>query len=70
MAILQKAVSVAEAAKLLGIGSNLAYNAIQRGEIPSVRVGGRILVTLEALDQMLDTNPGVGNGYDNHISKP
>ena len=70
MAILQKAVSVAEAAKLLGIGRNLAYNAIQRGEIPSVRVGGRILVPLEALDQMLDTNPGGGNGHDNHISKP
>ena len=32
----KKAVSVIEAARILGIGKNLAYEAIQRGEIPSI----------------------------------
>ena len=45
--------TVPEAAKVLGIGKNLAYEAIQRGEIPSVKVGGRILVPVAALDKFL-----------------
>ena len=49
----RKAVSVVEAARILGIGKNLAYDAVARGEIPSIRVGGRILVPVAALDQML-----------------
>ena len=46
-------ISVPEAARRLGIGKNLAYEAIQRGELPSVKVGGRILVPLAALERML-----------------
>ena len=46
-------ISVPEAARRLGIGKNLAYEAIQRGELPSVKVGGRILVPLAALARML-----------------
>src|SRR4051812_48038517 len=33
-----------ETARLLRIGRNAAYEAIQRGDIPSVRIGRRILV--------------------------
>lgn len=36
--------TVDEAAALLGIGRNHAYAAIQRGEIPHIRVGRRILI--------------------------
>ena len=46
-------ISVPEAARRLGIGKNLAYDAVARGEIPSIRVGGRILIPVAALDQML-----------------
>lgn len=45
--------SVPEAAKLLGIGKNLAYEAVQRGEIPSIKVGRRLLVPRAALERML-----------------
>ena len=45
--------TVPEAAKRLGIGKNLAYEAIQRGEIPSIRVGHRLLVPLSALERLL-----------------
>lgn len=50
----QKAVSVITAAKILGIGKNLCYEAVHRKEIPSIRVGGRILVPVAALDKMLE----------------
>ena len=45
--------TVPETAKRLGIGKNLAYDAIQRGEIPSIRVGHRLLVPVAALEAMM-----------------
>lgn len=45
--------TVPETARRLGIGKNLAYDAIQRGEIPSIRVGHRLLVPVVALEAMM-----------------
>ena len=45
--------TVPEAAQRLGIGRNAAYQGVRRGEIPSIRVGGRILVPKRALDDLL-----------------
>ena len=46
--------SVPEAASRLGIGRNSAYEAVRRGEIPTIRIGKRILVPVSALDRLLD----------------
>jgi excisionase family DNA binding protein len=45
--------SVEEAAELLGISRSLAYEAVHRGEIPSMRIGRRILVPKAALERYL-----------------
>lgn len=45
--------SVAEAARLLGIGRGTAYEAVHRGEIPSLRVGRRILVPRATVERLL-----------------
>ncbi len=45
---------VQEAAKILGIGRNAAYEAARRGDIPTIRIGGRILVPKAALERMLE----------------
>jgi excisionase family DNA binding protein len=45
--------TVRQAAQLLGIGKNSAYEAAARGEIPVVRIGKRLLVPKVALDHML-----------------
>jgi excisionase family DNA binding protein len=45
--------TVDEVAKLLRIGRISAYQAIQRGDVPSIRIGRRILVPRLALEQML-----------------
>ena len=47
--------SVIEAARELKIGRGLAYEAIRRGEIPSLRIGHRILVPRKALDDLLNS---------------
>jgi excisionase family DNA binding protein len=48
-----KTYSVPQAAEVLGIGRNQAYEAIRRGEIPAVRIGNRLLVPRLALEQRL-----------------
>jgi excisionase family DNA binding protein len=54
-------VTVEEAAKILGIGRGLAYEAIRTGQIKSVRIGRRILVPLAPLQKMLNADvPGTG----------
>ncbi len=45
--------TVDEAARCLGIGRNLAYEAIAKGEIPVVKVGKRLLVPKAALETLL-----------------
>jgi excisionase family DNA binding protein len=44
---------IEEAAKLLGIGRNHAYEAAKRGDIPSIKIGRRVLVPRAALDRLL-----------------
>ena len=46
-------ISIPEAARLLGIGRSLAYEAANRGEIPTIRIGDRVLVPMAALKRML-----------------
>lgn len=46
-------ISVQEAAKRLGVGKNQAYAAAHRGEIPTIKIGGRLLVPTAILSRML-----------------
>jgi excisionase family DNA binding protein len=45
--------TVEEAGTLLGISRAFAYEAVNRGDIPSIRIGRRILVPKAALERML-----------------
>jgi len=49
----KQVLSVTEAARVLGISRNLVYASIMRGEIPSFKVGKRILVPRIAFERML-----------------
>ena len=46
--------TVEEAGKLLGIGRSSAYGAIRRGELPSLKIGRRILVPRSALFRKIE----------------
>lgn len=50
---LGKTMTVEQAAKVLSIGRNQAYDGVARGEIPHLRIGKRILVLREPLERML-----------------
>jgi excisionase family DNA binding protein len=53
VADLPDVLTVNETAQLLRIGRNSAYEAIRRGELPSVRIGRRLLVPRVALERLL-----------------
>ena len=46
--------TVEEAAQALGISRASAYEAVRVGEIPSIRIGKRVLVPKSALERMLE----------------
>lgn len=48
--------TVEEARKRLSISRNAIYGAIQRGEVPSIRLGRRILVPRVAFDRLIAGN--------------
>ncbi len=53
--------TVPETAKILGIGRSAAYEAARSGQIPTIRIGKRILVPLAALERMLETTKAAPN---------
>lgn len=46
--------TVPEVALKLGIGRNAAYEGVRSGQIPSIRIGGRIVVPRPPIDRMLE----------------
>ena len=49
--------TIEEVAVILGIDRNSCYKAVARGDIPSIRVGFRILVPRTSLVKLLDATP-------------
>jgi excisionase family DNA binding protein len=47
-----RTISVEEAGRILGISRMAAYQAVWRGQIPSIRIGRRLLVPLAKLNEM------------------
>jgi excisionase family DNA binding protein len=48
------AITVTEAARLLGISRAFAYTLVNRGALPSLRLGYRIVVPRRALEELVD----------------
>ena len=64
-----KVLTVEEAGRWLGIGRSAAYDAIQRNELPHIRIGRRIVVPIVALERLLDTggNPTEVDSAENSV---
>jgi excisionase family DNA binding protein len=50
----RRTLTIEEAAKGLGISKASAYEAARTGELPTVKIGKRILVPTAALDRLLE----------------
>jgi excisionase family DNA binding protein len=53
MSLERQTYTVPEVAQILGVGRNTAYESCRAGEIPTVRVGSRVLVPRAAIEAML-----------------
>ena len=49
----KKVLTVIEAAELLGISKGSAYEAARTGQIPTIRIGRRLIVPRVAFERML-----------------
>lgn len=59
LAVFQRAtITVEEAARILGISRGSAYEAVRRGDIPTIRIGKRLIVPVAALERMLSSAGG------------
>jgi len=47
-------ITVPEAAEMLGISRNFAYQLVREGKLPSIRFGKRILIPRASLDKMME----------------
>lgn len=58
--------TVPEAARRLGLSRNAAYEAAKRGELPTLKIGGRLIVPIAAFEKMLASVKfgGVSNHHD------
>ena len=50
----RRTVTIQEAAKILGIGRDQAYTAARLGQLPIIKIGKRLLVSLPALTRMIE----------------
>jgi excisionase family DNA binding protein len=50
-----RTIKIEEAGKVLGISRNTAYEAARSGELPTIKIGKRLLVPKVALDRLLDS---------------
>ncbi len=61
-------VTVEEAANLLGVSRAFAYELVARRDLPSVRLGRRVLIPRRALERLLGLEPEPPSGSREHYS--
>jgi excisionase family DNA binding protein len=49
--------TVEEVAELLQCGRTATYDAVRRGEIPSIKVGRRLVIPTAAVRRLLELDP-------------
>ena len=59
-------ITVAEAARVMRIGIGTCYSAVRRGEIPSKRIGGRIIIAKDSLVSLLSGGVLAPAGQSNY----
>ena len=57
----RQTVNVATAAKILGCSRTTAYEAVRTGQLPSIRLGNRILISRRVLEDLLQRGSAPGD---------
>ena len=62
--------TVVEAAQLVGIGRSTMYELVSRGEVASIRLGRKVLITRTTLEALLGFTPPTPSELAELQSKP
>ncbi len=62
-------VTVEEAAEILGISRAFAYALVRKGELPSLRLGRRLVVPRRALEQLLEGEQHHHHHHDDNAQR-
>jgi excisionase family DNA binding protein len=62
--------TVPEAGELLGLGRSAAYEAVRRGDIPSIKLGRRRVVPKPAMFQLLGLSEPESDALRNVVLAP
>lgn len=49
----RRVITVPEAGRILGLGRTASYEAVRAGEIPAIRIRGRVVVPVAQLERLL-----------------
>jgi excisionase family DNA binding protein len=49
-----RTMSVSQAARILGISRTTAYECVRSGDLPAVKLGRRIVIPTQAIDDLLE----------------
>lgn len=52
----RQTLTVEEAARVLGVGRNTAYEAVKHGDLPVIRIGRRMVVPKAAIERLLGSS--------------
>ena len=63
-------IGVAEAAQILGISRGLAYQLVQEGRLPHVKLGRRVLVPRKAMEDWLAREAIASQRHPNVVESP
>ncbi|MFD6357048.1 helix-turn-helix domain-containing protein [Nocardia tengchongensis] len=60
--MIEPTISIADAARLLGIGRSTVYAAVKSGELPAIRVGHRVRIPSKWIREALrvENEPDIG----------
>jgi excisionase family DNA binding protein len=50
----RQTVSIPEFGRILGVGRNSAYKAVQRGEVRAIKIGGRMVIPRKEVERLLN----------------
>jgi excisionase family DNA binding protein len=62
MELTKRTYTVKEASLILGISKDAIYDAVKRGDLKAVRVGRRVAISADPLNQLLQSEQDLVNG--------
>ena len=61
--------SLDEVARALGVSFSIAYRLVRAGDIPSIRIGRRVLISRKAVEQFLATREAESTQVSGYVAR-